>query len=239
MEEALAPKGGTVQETFSLMMHDRLVALERAVWAMQRLPSDPRVTVLGHATVSRTGAVFLRLKTSGAVSIAALADSVLRRLGSRVAVTRWDMWACQHWSLGMGTTPHVAELLVQRSGEVPVDVYHVAHAVVDALDVSQESAAVVEVCAVTSPAWFVESVRTAASAAGEPATMHTWDPVAETVLRSVDEMSELPAHERHVWTMLHGWLASQVEVTDVWHPRGLSAASSGVQLVSLLSALVQ
>lgn len=235
----LAP-GGSVQDRFALMLHDRVVALEREVRALSEDAVDPRVRLLGASTRSESGAVFVRVMTAAALDVPAWCDGVLRRLGGTDA-SRYDVWCCHHWSLGRDDMPFITEALVERwysPGGVAVP--RVAHAALDsALSVrggSMASKVAVEACAVTNPRWFAESVRTAAEYPGIKATLWTWDPQAGGVLTS--QASDVVAPEGSAWGMLHGWLAAHTEVTDVWHPRSLNAATLAAGLVSALDRLL-
>lgn len=236
----LDPVGGSANDRFALMLHDRVVDLERQVSALQPRPLDRRVTVLGSRQRSDSGAVFVRVRSAWNADLTAWADGVLASLGARED-TRWDLWCCQHWSVGLPSRPYVVEALVERSGAAPADVAIVAHAALDAiLDLLRPHdlghTASVEACAVSCPAWFAESIRSAAG--GATGTLHTWDPQAGAVVRGpIDRTHVAPGDaEYRAWTLLHGWMACQAEATDVWHPRAFNACALGQQLVSALSA---
>ena len=237
---------GSEADRFALMLHDRVVELERQVSSLRPSPLDRRVTVLGSRRQSDSGAVFVRARCAWSADLTAWAAGVLAALGARDD-TRWDVWCCQHWSVGLGSQPYVIEALVERSGAgTPADVAGVAHAALDALldllrphDLGHTAS--VEACAVASPSWFAESIRAAgATEAGGAATLHTWDPRAGAVVRqAVDRAHVAPGDaEYRAWTLLHGWLACQMEATEVWHPRALSACGLGQQLVSALSRVL-
>jgi hypothetical protein len=232
---------GTMQERFALMLHDRVVDLERAMSALAPRALDPAVTLLGGRARADTGAVFVRVRGGIDAETDAVAARVLGALGG-VDDTRWDAWCCQHWSCLLPHEPYVLEMLVQRSGAGGVDVARVAHAALDAvrglLEPRLARAVSVEACAVRSAAWFVESIRAAGLAMGED-TLYTWDPRArETVCSAaagaVDETGSSDAGDHRTWVMLHGWMASQLELVDVWHPRALSAPAAGQELVVAL-----
>ncbi len=238
---------GGPQERFLLMLHDRVVNLEKDVAAL-RAPLDPRIKVLGTRAESECGAVLVRLLTREAVDVDAWSESVLGRLALRDD-TRFDLRACQHFGLGRDR-PWVAECLVERSGCGPLSVARVAHAALDSLDSLDSLAAdgvaagdgavaydgVVEACAVVAPAWFAESIRVAS---GGTAVLHSWDPAAGCVSRGVvgtDETGSVKPEELAAWTLLHGWLASQVEpaAADLWHPRAPASSKMGMDLVRAL-----
>ena len=226
---------GSLQERFALMMHDRIVEVERELVALRPPPLDPRIRLLGTRAESECGAVFARLLARREVDVDAWSARVLGRLG-RCDDTRFDMRACQHHGLGQ-ERPYVVECLVERSGGAPLTVARVAHA---ALDCSHDPSAAVEACAVVAPAWFAESIRVAA---GGEAVLHSWDPVARgCVSQGVDDVDETGARtpeEMAAWTMLHGWMASQVEhVADLWHPRAPASSKMGMDLVRALGRVL-
>ena len=235
---------GSMCEKFALMLHDRVVDLERQVAALQPKPLDPRVRVLGCRRTADSGAVFVRARSGWDVDLGEWAGEVLHTLGG-LANTRWDVWCCQHWSVGFVTRPYVLEALIQRGDGEAADVASAAHAHLDTLAGMLEPLRLhrtiaVEACAVTCPPWFAESIRAAGAARGR-AVLYTWDPLVRGVTRQ--ELNEgagtlAPAHpgEYAAWTMLHGWLASRLEATDVWHPRALDAHALGQQLVAGLGA---
>lgn len=229
---------GTAGERFALMLHDRLVDLEAHVAGMRPAPLDACVSILGSGRRSDTGAVFVRARSARDVDLEAWGGALVAALGG-VVPTRWDAWCCQHWSVGSG--PYVLETLVQRSGhDRPADVAQVAHVALDALRALRAEPLAVEACAVRCPAWFAESVR-AASAASRRAALHSWDPQAGVAVRQdANDGDEVltggapgdPAHR--AWCMLHGWLAAQVEATEVWHPHAPNASALARQLVAAL-----
>lgn len=245
----LAPRGGSVQDEFALMMHDRILALERDVQSLLADAAvDPRVRLLGASTRSESGGVFVRVMTAAALDIEAWCEGMLRLLGGTDA-SRFDVWCCHHWSLGRDDMPFITEALVERwYSPGGVAVARVAHAALDAAarvrGGSMASKVAVEACGVTNPRWFAESIRTAAEFPGaRAALLRTWDPKARCVVTSpapdaIWDGRDWDARGR-AWAMLHGWLASHTEVTDVWHPRSLNAATSATGLVSCLERLLE
>lgn len=236
----VAPAGASPAETFALMLHDRVVELERQVAALAPPRLDARLTVLGSRDRSDLGYVFVRVRSSAAPDPDAWARACLGALGGRDP-TRWDLWCCQHWSLAQD---FVTEAVVQRSGDLPVAVAAVGHAALDAAlagaGAGGDGRVAVEACALTCHAWFVESVRAAS------VTSYAWDPAAGVAIACRDgggppagaaahDNPAFAAADSRAWTLLHGWLASQADVTDVWHPRALSAAAAAAQLAAALS----
>lgn len=232
----LAPDG-SVQDRFSLMLHDRVVALEQDIRALLAEPLDARVSILGTAARSESGAVFVRVMSAAALDIEAWCEGVLRRLGG-TDPSRFDVWCCHHWSLGRDDMPFVTEALVERwYSPGGVSVARVAHAALDAAlqlrGGAMASKVAVDACAVTNAQWFAESIRTACEWPGTTATVRTWDPKARRMV-SAPAVATLDHHAK-TWTLLNGWLATHTEATDVWHPRSLNASSSALALVSSLS----
>ena len=235
--EGLWSPEGTCRDTFALMLHDRVVELEAKVASLEPPARDPALLVLGASTVSDGGAVFVRVQSGMYAEQGAVLDAVLRRLGA-LDPTRWDVWACQHWSCLLAQRPYVLELLVQRASPArTADVVAVGHAVVDAVrEVTGDGKDLgVDACAVRSALWFIESIRTASGGA----CMRAWDPAAGGVVRCDcgQEEGEEDEPRRRAWTRLHGWLAEQVECTDVWHPRAPSAASAAADREAAMTRL--
>lgn len=219
---------GTVSEKFALMLHDRLVDLERLITPT---PTDPRVTILGDRSTAEKGAAFVRVRTSDGVPLDEWARGVTRSLG-RMDSTRWDLSCCQHWAFGHDL-PFVLEALVVRSGDLPCDVAHVANAAVDVAESLRKSAALAaEACGVLCRQWFAVSIRAASK------TAYTWDPSSKCVL-SVQAFPYEESSAADPWTMLHGFLASEVEVADVWHPRALNAHTAAAQMVAVMGNVLQ
>lgn len=245
---ALRPVG-SAQDAFVLMLHDRILELERSLAALAPKPVDPRIRLLGKSEWSDNGAAFVRVRSPWGADTAAVAGKMLQVLGD-VDPTRWDAWVCQHWSCLLDSDPYVVEILVQRGGSGGVDVVRVAHAALDAVRALADGAdASVEACGARCPAWFIESIRTAGHATGR-AVAHAWDPATRAASTAedppdaehpadaedpADASSDSAGHK--AWTMLHGWMASQVELTDVWHPRALNAAANGQELGAALRRL--
>lgn len=213
---------GTAQDAFVFMLHDRLVALEALVAQLRQTASHENLTVLGTRTKAETGSVFVRVRSPTPVAIGRWASAVVTALGA-VDSTRWDMWVCQHWTLH---NEYVTEAVIQRAGDRVVDVVKVGNACLDCLG----SDARAEVCGVVCHEWFIESVRTAGTATRTP-HMYTWDPLGKGVVISE---AAAEADETKAWTLLHGFVASKADVTDVWHPQGLGASTAAVELSTVL-----
>lgn len=241
-KDALAPVGSAADH-FALMLHDRILALEREVGALAPKPMDPRVSLLGTRTQSDSGAVLVRVHSATALKLDAWCQAMLSTLGGTDS-SRFDVWCCQHWSLGKEVTPFVTEALVEKwyyPGALSVP--SIAHAALDACTAESISgepggALHVEACAVTNPHWFAESIRSATE--DEGAVLRTWDPRAKRVLSSpcTSETGTATDGELRAWRLLNGWLASRTEVTDVWHPKALSASTAEIELVAALGAVL-
>ena len=232
---------GSAADMFSLMLHDRLLALERDVAKLAPVAPDPAITLIGSATSADSGAVFVRARCSAAVNVDRWCESMMREV-ARVDPARLDAWCCQHWSMAhsRGNGVYIVEALLER-WYTPhgISVTDVAHAALDALRGEGHEDARLEACAVTNPRWFAESIRSACEASSEGAVLRTWDPESDGMVRSAcsSEAGSSTLAETKAWTMLHGWLAMHTERTDVWHPRSLSAHSATNQLTSTLAKL--
>lgn len=233
---------GTQQEHFALMLHDRLLDLERELRELRPPPLDARLRLLGTRTASDSGAVFARVHARRAVKdVDAWAARVLGRLG-RLDDRRADLWCCHHWSPLGGEKPYVIECLIERSGPAPASVIDAGHAILDAINANDDTQdVIVDVSAVTAAKWFAECVRSAAAASGR-AKLHAWEPETGTVVvqdvSDIDEMCAATPAEAAAWTRLHGWLAAQTDypVADLWHPRAPAASRMAADLVRALAA---
>lgn len=225
------PAEATPRDEFALMLHDRVVALEAKLAALEPRRSDPHLRVLGAGDARAV--VFVRARTSRHVAPAAVAAAALRTLGVRDPGTRWELWGCQHWTCLLPGQTFVLECVVQRfGGGDGADPVTVGHAVLDAVRrLAPEGDASAEAYAPRCPEWFAESVR----AAGGGAAVHAWDPRQRAVVTYEDSDDEEDQPSRRAWVRLHGWLASQVEATDVWHPHALIAETAGADLVACLA----
>lgn len=219
---------GSVSEQFALMLHDRIVELERRL-ATMRPPVDKRVTILGARTTAEQGAAFVRVRSSEHVPLDAWARGVTRAL-AQLDNTRWDVSCCEHWAFGQDL-PFVVEALVQRSGDAPWDVAKIANVALDVADTHKATVAV-DACGVMCRQWFQVSIRAASKLA------YTWDPVAKCVM-SCEAFPYEESKAADPWVMLHGFLASEVEAADVWHPKALNAHTSAAQLVAVMGNVLQ
>lgn len=226
---------------FSLMLHDRLMAVERDLARMAPVPADPAIAFIGTATTADSGAVFVRARCPAPVNVDRWCERMMGQV-SRVDPARLDAWCCQHWSMahGRGNGVYILEALLER-WYTPhgMSVTDVAHAALDALRGEGHEDTRLEACAVTNPRWFAESIRSACESSAEGAVLRTWDPESGGMVRSpcTSEDGSSSLAETKAWVMLHGWLATHTERTDVWHPRSLIAHSAGNQLMSTLAKL--
>lgn len=233
-EDCLRPTQASTRDEFALMLHDRLLELEAKMSALEPAATDPDLRVVTSSGVAST--VFVRVRSTAAVDPAAVARAALTALGHRDGDARWELWSCQHWSCLLSGQTHVLECVVQRSNvgcPGDADAVVVGHAVLDAVKRECPDASA-ETYVPRCSHWFEESVR---EAGGDH--VHAWDPRVKDVVSYVDSDSDDDDHPtRRVWIKLHGWLASQLEATDVWHPKALMTESAGVDLVSALSTVL-
>lgn len=241
--DPLAPVGATLQERFALMLHDRLVDIERELRQLRPQAMDARVTLLGSRTRSDGGAVFVRLHSPWNAEPKRLATKVLEGLGRTDAVGTYELWCCQHWSLGRELRPYIIELVVERSPG-GLDVSKVAHAALDAMDdivapLNLKASMAAEACALTCSRWFARSIKEACAGAGLFPGPYVLHPDTRRVDYEQEDDQQDPADPAEVaWDMLHGWMAHQVEATDLWHPRAMSAADQAHKLVTALEKLL-
>lgn len=240
---------GTDQEKFVLMLHDRLVELENEVKDLRPRALDQRVTLLGTDEKSQNGSVFVRMHTSWNVDLNQLCAATLGVLGP-LDNTRYDMWACQHWTFADTVTPFIVEMVVERSGGGGpgggLEVAKVAHAALDSLLALTgrllRVTASAEACALRCPTWFAESVRVASATGQRQAVLHSWEPLSGHVvtqdINDIDETGTRTPSQYRTWTMLHGWMAHQMDPTDVWHPRGLSNSKCAIDIVASIGGML-
>jgi hypothetical protein len=231
---------GDTAEMFALMLHDRIVDLERQLAELRPPSVDERITVLGPATTNTSRNVYVCVRRQHDTDADAWAADVCRRLGERWACDV-DVACCSHFSIDQ---TFVLEALVCL--ERDTQVADVAHAVLAATlhagehdvhgdrdDVhGDRRPAVTSVLAsaVRSPDWFAESI---ARAAGREARAWRWDAASRAV-----EADPPPAIEQSDgWCMLEGWLATHRERVDVQHPRALSAHAESRRLWALVTRL--
>lgn len=230
---------GTASEMFALMLHDRVVELERQLADMAIPPLDARIDL---ADQTDSLDVYVRLRCSKEVSVDEWAASVCRRLGERWS-SPLDLVACQHFDID---ETFVVEAVLCFETRRPVA--QVAHAALDALEGVAGPAALavlhsrrpssvphlynhpVLASAVQSREWFVESLR---AAAGDYAEVWSWDPVAKKAEKEALDIWI----EDDGWCMLQGWLAHNRERVEVLHPRALQAQIQARRLWSFVARL--
>lgn len=228
---------GSAGELFALMLHDRLVELERQV-AMLHLPdTDPAITLVD--CPSGSPGVYVRVHAAAEVDLDAWAAALVKRLG-----TLWgrcvEASSCQHYGLD-GT--FVVECLVVATDHAGVNpdprivVSQTARAAMDAAvtdcgaqlaDAAPRGERVLA-CGVLSREWFAESL----SAANPLGKVWSWDP-AET--EAVADACTLWIKDDG-WSMLQGWLAHNRERVDVQHPKALHAQIEARRLWAFVSRL--
>lgn len=215
---------GSASEMFALMLHDRIVELERQLASMHIPAPDPRIDlVVGEDSQD----VFVRLRCSREIDTDAWASDVCRRLGSLWSCAL-DVVTCQHFDIDK---TFVVEAVV--CFDTKKSVAKIARAAMDAVTDDALATSVehpVVASAVMSREWFVESVR---AASGDHARVVSWDPRHKTVEKdSLDIWIEDDG-----WCMLQGWLAHNREPLEVLHPRALQAQVQARRLWSFVARL--
>lgn len=220
---------GTPGELFVLMLHDRIVELEKSVAALSVCELDPRIELLppqlGSAERDARDA-YLRVHCRTELDLHAWASEVLRRLGGLWQGCELELTCCQHFNLD---ATFVTEALVcfDRRRSVAQTAKAALDAAADALAQMPQP---VLACAVRSREWFVESFR---AASGKAPYVWSWDAKAGTVVKeALDTFIEDEG-----WCLLQGWLAHNNEAVEMLHPRGLHAQVQARKLCSLLTRL--
>jgi hypothetical protein len=214
---------GSTSEMFALMLHDRIVDLERQFASMCSPPLDARIELADQAD-SRD--VFVRLRCCREIDGDEWAAAVCTRLGQRWSC-EMDVAVCQHFDID---NTFVLEAVLCFDAHRPVA--QVAHAALDAAGdaLAPSVRQPVLASAVHSREWFVESVR---AAAGDYATVWSWEPVEQ---KAVKEPLDIWI-EDDGWCMLQGWLAHNRERVEVLHPRALHAQIQARRLWSFVARL--
>lgn len=238
MTDGTSPRG-SAGELFALMMHDRLVELERQV-ALLRLPdTDPAITLVD--CPSGSPGVYVRLHAAAEVDLDAWAAALVRRLGALWAGRCVEVSSCQHYGLDGTFVVEGLVVAADHAGVHPADphttVAQAARAAMDAVvtDCGAELAGQaphderVLACGVLSREWFAESL----SAANPLGKVWSWDPEAR---EAVADANSLWIRDDG-WSMLQGWLAHNRERVDVQHPKALHAQIEARRLWAFVSRL--
>ena len=231
--EELAPHG-TVGELFVLMLHDRVVELERRLTALEPASVDARIDIVD--APHRSAGTYVRVHSASQVNDDAWAQAVVRRVGSLWACDV-DATCCQHYGLD-GT--FVCEMLLVAANhaarqDARLSVAQAARACLDALvddcrgTLAPNVAQPVVVCGIASREWFSESI----VAANPSGNMWSWDASESAAVHDI--------HDTWIrdegWCMLQGWLAHSRERVDVQHPRALHAQIEARRLWSFVTRL--
>jgi hypothetical protein len=199
----------TAEQEFSLMLHDRLVELEKKVADLEPALLDPRIRI-----AERPRHPFVKVEFDDEIDHSTWLKSVVERLGRRFD-TKVSGVACQGWSLR--AEKYVVEAVFEGGGAM--DHREVGRACLETGTIFGKVGAV-HVHEVTNVAWFMESI---ASAEAEHATYED-GVVATRTDGPVDDAT------RSSWYRLNGWLASVTEDADVEHLRAFDAHSAAISL---------
>lgn len=204
-------KTATVEQKFSLMLHERLVELEKKVANLEPPPLDPRIRIS-----ERPRHPFVKLEFDAEIDHSTWLKSVVERLG-RYLDARMSGVACQGWSLR--AERYVVEAVF--GADDAVDHREVGRACLETGSAFGEVCAV-HVHGVTNIAWFMESI----VAAG--AECATYEDGVVVVSPAEDAPTDGAPHPS--WYRLNGWLASVMENADVEHLRAFDANSAAISL---------
>lgn len=226
MTEGTVNVEGTTSEMFSLMLHDRILELERKLASLHPPDMDERIELLK----SEAGReVYVRLHCGREVDPVEFASSLCRIMGGLRRGCGIDVLCCRHFGLD---ATFVLEGIV--CFDEARSVAQTARAALDAVGGGALATNVekpVLASRVESREWFVESVR---AACGEtPSFVVSWNPKTEEVEK--DELD--PYLDDDGWCMLQGWLAHNREPVEVLHPRALHAQMQARKLWSLIARL--
>ena len=204
----------TAEQEFSLMLHDRLVELEKKVADLEPAPLDPRIRI-----AERPRHPFVKVEFDDEIDHSTWLKSVVERLGRRFD-TKVSGVACQGWSLR--AEKYVVEAVFEGGGAM--DHREVGRACLETGSAFGKVRAV-HVHGVTNVAWFMESI---ASAEAEHATYE--DGVAPDRTDATRSDATRSDATRSSWYRLNGWLASVTEDADVEHLRAFDAHSAAISL---------
>lgn len=197
----------TAEQQFSLMLHDRLVELEKKVADLEPVPLDPRIRI-----AERPQHPFVKLEFDAEIDHSTWLKSVVERLGRRFEMKVSGV-SCQGWSL------RAEKYVVEAVFEVDSAMDHreVGRVCLETGSTFGEVRAV-HVHGVTNVAWFMESI---ASAKAEYATYE------DGVVKAREKTDDAPHPS---WYRMNGWLVSVMENADVEHLRAFDAHSAAISL---------
>lgn len=199
----------TAEQEFTLMLHDRLVELEKRVADLEPRPLDPRIKI-----AERPRHPFVKLEFDAKIDHSTWLKSVVERLGRRFE-TKVTGTACQGWSLR--AQKYVVEAIFEAGA---MDHREVGRACLETGSAFGEVRAV-HVHEVSNVAWFMESIMSADDAGH--ATYENGSVSTNT------DQTDVPWHHSP-WYRLNGWLVSVMENADVEHLQAFDADSAATAL---------
>jgi hypothetical protein len=200
----------TAEQEFTLMLHDRLVELEKKVADLEPKPLDPRIKI-----AERPRHPFVKLEFDAKIDHSTWLKSVVERLGRQFEM-RVSGVACQGWSLR--AQKYVVEAIFEAGA---MDHHEVGRACLETGTAFGEVRAV-HVHEVTNVAWFMESIMSADDDAGHA----TYENGA---VSTTTDQTDTPWYHSH-WYRLNGWLVSVMENADVEHLQAFDADSAATAL---------
>lgn len=206
------PVEQTVEQAFALMLHDRIVELERKLAAMERRIPDPRIKF-----VKKKRFPLLKIHLDEEIDLAQWLEKTVDALGKKTNKATSGL-ACQEYSLPAKAYVIESMFDVDAGDENElVAMLALEHA---------PKATVVEVHDVMNFTWFSESIAACSYCSS------VYDPEKKTTRTLVERIPVAPEDDT-LWFMLNGWLTSVMEGVDIENTRAFDSLSASLHLRNL------
>lgn len=200
----------TPEQAFAFMLHDRIMALEQKVAAMEVRELDSRIKFIKKKRFPLLK-IHVRDKLDVATWIRNTVETVGKKHGKVFGI------ACQEYSLS--EKAYVIESLFDV-GDAEHDVVALA-----ALEHAPH-ATLIEVHDVMNSSWFNESISSCSYC------MSTYDPDTKSSHTMVEHVpyTETSQNENTLWFALNGWLATVIDGVDIHNTRAFDALNAIIKL---------
>jgi len=199
----------TPEQAFALMLHDRIVELERKIVAMERRIPDPRIKF-----VKKKRFPLLKIHLDEEIDLAQWLEKTVDAIGKTTGKAASGL-ACQEYSLPLKA------YVIESVFDIDVGDEHEFVATV-ALEHAPK-AKIVEVHDIMNFTWFSESIAACSYCSS------TYNPETKTTRTLVERIPVAPEDDT-LWFMLNGWLTSVTEGVDIENTRAFDALSASLHL---------
>jgi hypothetical protein len=205
------PVEQTPEQAFALMLHDRIVELERKMARMEHKDRgvDPRIKFVEK---KRFPLLKIHLENDD-VNLSRWLNETVGAVGRATGQEAFGV-ACKEYNVL--AKAYVIECVL----DVECDGKSVATAALE----HAPSAKVVEVHDVANFTWFSESIAACSYCSS------TYDPKTQTVKTVAEPVPEVSGESDTPWLMLNGWLTSVIEGVDISHTRAYDAFAALMHL---------